>query len=252
MGRHFPLVIAAYNEAMVEALRGPLGTFVRPGDEVDLVSGNRDHALSVPTLNRWATDLSSVLPSGVRFAAHTSSLDKAATIAEQATPVLASILLEYEPQWDPLFTWEAGPSLTHFDQFATLCRARGRRAIAYPTGRPLLEPPLQRWAWDYGEIRKRVDDVYPQTQHWATVGSAGWSGAIQKLRSQWGSHGFDPATLTIQLTLGTRDNGLTAVAAAARLREARSQGVNRVYLWWAPEVLGDVTDFLGVLELAPG
>ncbi|MCI4373373.1 MAG: hypothetical protein L3K02_07015, partial [Thermoplasmata archaeon] len=177
MPRAVPLVIAAYNEAMVEAIQGPLRGFFRAGDEIDLVSGNHDRPLSVPTLNRWTTDLAGTLPAGVRFAAHTSGLGNATTIASQGVPRLSSILLDYEPNWDPAFTWDFAPSLAHFDQFASACRAAGRRAVAYPTGRPLREVALQGYGWDYGELRRHVDEVYPQTQHWSTVGSAGWSGA---------------------------------------------------------------------------
>ncbi len=248
MARTFPIVLAAYSDAMVEALGGPLRPYLRSGDEVDLVSGNHDRPLSVPILNRWTTQLGSILPSGVRFAAHTSGLDKVAAIAENAVPALSSILLDYEPNWDPAFAWEFGATLTHFDRFMAICRAKGRRAVAYPTGRALLEPPLQRWGWDYGEIRRHVDAVYPQTQHWATVGSAGWSEAIQKLRAQWTAHGFDASELQVQLTLGTRDNGLAPQIAIARLREARTQGVGRFYLWWAPDVLEETMKVLRELE----
>jgi hypothetical protein len=247
MARSTPLVIAAYNDAMVEALLGALRPYVRPGDEVDLVSGNHDRPLSVPVLNRWVSELQAALPSGVRFAAHTSSLEKVCSIATEAVPALASILLDYEPNWDPAFTWEFGPTLAHFDQFASLCHSRGRRAVAYPTGRPIQEAPLQRYGWDYGELRRHVDEVYPQTQHWATVGSAGWSGALGRLRSQWAAHGFDPRSLVVQLTIGDRDNGLAALGALSRYREAVAQGVGRVYLWWAPGVLEELRILLEAL-----
>jgi hypothetical protein len=248
MARSVPIVVAAYNDAMVEALRGPLQPFLRSGDEIDLVSGNHNRALSVPTLNRWATDLAVALPAGVRLAAHTSGLDKVMKIAEEAAPSLTSILLDYEPNWDPAFTWEFHSTLSYFDRFSSICRSHGRRAVAYPTGRTIQEPPLQPYGWDYGEIRRHVDDVYPQTQHWATVGSAGWSSAIQRLRSQWSAHGFDAQSLVIQLTLGNHDNGLPASAATARFREALAQGVRRLYLWWSPAAQDELAKLLASLE----
>jgi hypothetical protein len=248
MPRTIPLIFAAYNESMVSALRGPLRPYVHSGDEVDLVSGNHDQPLSVPNLNRWATELAAALPEGVRFAAHTSNLEKVATIATQSLPSLASILLDYEPNWDPEFTWEFAPTLAHFDRLAAVCRSGGRRAIAYPTGRPLQEGPLQRYGWDYGAIRGRVDDVYPQTQHWATVGPAGWSTVLQRLRSQWVAHGFDPRRLVVQLTVGDRDNGLPGSTVFDRFREAAAQGVGRVYLWWAPAFVADMAQLLRALE----
>jgi len=246
------MVIAAYAPPMVDALLGPLLPFLHPGDEIDLVSGNHDRPLSVPTLNGWATRLASSLPPGVRFAAHTSGLDKVAEIAQSASPRIASILLDYEPNWDPAFIWEFDRTLVHLDQFASLCRAHGRRAVAYPTGRPLAEAALQRYAWDYGEMRRHVDAVYPQTQHWSTVGTPGWTGAIGRLRSQWSAHGFDPATLVLQLTIGDKDNGLLSATALDRYRQASALGMGTFYLWWTPALLDEVRSLLTAVERDPG
>jgi hypothetical protein len=248
MGLPIPLVIAAYNDAMVAGLTGPLHRFLRPNDEVDLVVGNRDHPLSVPTLNRWAEAISTGSPPGVRLAAHTSSLEKVAEVARSADPAVASILLDYEPQWDPSFTWEFAPTLAHFDQFAAICRNSHRQAIAYPTGRPLLEGPLQRYAWDYGEIRRRVDDVYPQTQHWASLGSDRWRQVIERLRSQWARAGLPENRVTVQVTIGNRENGVGSEVATMRVREAVAMGVGRLYVWWAPDVLDETARFLAGVE----
>jgi hypothetical protein len=236
---------------MVDAVGGPLRPFLHAGDEVDLVSGNHDRPLSVADLNRWVARLIAALPPGIRFAAHSSSLAKVDSIAREADPKLASILLDYEPGWDPAFTWEFVPTLSHFDRFAAICHEHGRRAVAYPTGRPILEPPLQRYTWDYGELRGHVDAIYPQTQHWSTVGPTGWSSALRKLGAQWVAHGRDPRERVVQLTLGDRDNGLRTTDALARYQEARAQGVGGLYLWWAPSLLDETLRFLSALDSEP-
>jgi hypothetical protein len=249
MARTASLVIGVYNDSMVDALHGTLRSFLRAGDEVDLVSGNHDHPLSVPTLDRWASGLQEALPAGVRFAAHTSGLNHAAEIATGGAPIFTSILLDYEPNWDPQFTWDFPATLHHFDKFSAICRARSRRAVAYPTGRPLRETALQRYRWDYGELRAHVDGVYPQTQHWATLGSPGWTAAVRRLRSEWSAHGVEPGDLTVQLTLGDRDNGLPAETAIMRYSEAWVLGIRRFYLWWAPSMLDAVTAFLRAIDV---
>jgi len=248
MPRSIPITIAAYNESMVQALLGPLRPFVHAGDEVDLVSGNHDRPLSVPTLDGWVDQLLRALPEGVRFSAHTSGLENATSIAAQASPKLETILLDYEPNWDPEFTWDFTATLTHLDRFAQACHSRGRRAVAYPTGRPIKEPALQKYRWDYGEMRGHVDEVYPQTQHWATLDAPTWVAALEVLRSQRRAHALSPTALVAQLTIGDRENGLRAAPATERFREARSGGLERLFLWWAPTTLGEAEMFLGSLE----
>jgi hypothetical protein len=248
MTRSVPITIAAYNESMVQALLGPLRVFVHAGDEVDLVSGNHDRPLSIPTLDGWVDQLVLAVPEGVRFSAHTSGLDNATTIAAQASPKIESVLLDYEPNWDPEFTWDFAETLIHLDRFTQVCRSRGRSAIAYPTGRPIKEVALQRYRWDYGEMEGHVDEVYPQTQHWSTLDSATWASALEILRSQRRNHALSPTDLVAQLTIGDRENGLAAAPAAQRFREARTGGLGRLFLWWAPTLVGEVQQFLQALE----
>jgi hypothetical protein len=242
--RRFPLVVAAYNDEMVDHLLGSLRPLLRPGDGVDLVSGNRDHAVSITGLNRWVDALSGSVPGTVRLSAHTSSLGKVDQILAEGSPRLTSVFLDYEPQWDPEFSWEFGKTLAHFDAFAARCRAEGRRSVAYPTGRPLQEPPLRRYRWDYGEMRGHVDEVVPQTQHWATLGSGPWLGALRALRGQWVARGILPASATVQLTLGNRNNGLRREEAILRMREAVREGFGRLFLWWQPDLVEEVRLFL--------
>src|SRR5580658_1217750 len=133
--RSIPITIAAYNDAMVEGLTGTLRSYIHPGDEVDLVSGNHDRSLSIATLNAWVDRLARSLPPAIQFAAHTSGLKNAEEIAQRASPQISSILIDYEPKWDPMFTWDFPATLVYFQRFAQVCRSAHRRAIAYPTGR---------------------------------------------------------------------------------------------------------------------
>ncbi|MCI4364709.1 MAG: hypothetical protein L3K10_01400 [Thermoplasmata archaeon] len=248
MGRTLPIVLAAYNDTMVQAAASDLRPFLVPGDEVDLVTGNHSNPLSIPSLERWTRQLAGRLPEGVRFLAHTSGLGNAGKIASDAPPAIGSILLDYEPNWDPEFTWDFAGTLQHLDQFASNCRAHGRRAVAYPTGRPLLEGPLQGYGWDYAGMLGHVDEVYPQTQHWATLGSDRWAAALGKLRSQWSARGLDPGRRVVQLTVGDRENGVLAPVASERCREAIQDGIQRLFVWWSPAVMGELVSFLSALD----
>jgi hypothetical protein len=248
MSRAVPIVLAAYNEAMVQAIAGPLMPYVRPGDEIDLVSGNQMHPISVADLNRWQAALAARLPAGTSFAAHMSGLPKVEEAAAAMVPGIRSILLDYEPNFDANFTWEFAPTLAYVDRFAALCRAKGRRAVAYPTGRAIREGPLLAYRWDYAEFLRHADDAYPQTQHWASLGPGPWASALATLRSQFPPHGLDPRQVTVQLTIGSGGNAIPAEAAVDRYREALAGGLRPHYLWWSPPMAGELERFLRAIE----
>ena len=249
MARSVPVSVAAYNDRMVEAIAGPIGTFFRPGDEVDLVSGNGANPLSIADVNGWQERLTGSLPAGTTFSVHTSGLDHAAEAAARAAPPLRSVLLDYEPRYGPEFTWEFRSTLSHLDRFAAKCRRERRRAVAYPSGRPLLEPRRAPRAWDYAEMGRRVDDVYPQTQHWASLGARWWAAAVSRLRSQHAGHGLDPRSIVVQLTIGGTRNGIRWESALARYREVERGGLRRLFLWWSPPYGDDLARFLAALEV---
>jgi hypothetical protein len=248
MPRSIPITLAAYNEPMLQGILGPLRPYVHPGDEIDLVSGNQDHPLSVPQLNQWADALAAQLPAGTLFGAHMSGLDKVTVAAAGLSARYQSILLDYEPNFDAAFTWDFNPTLAHVDQFAAICRAKGKRAIAYPTGRALQEKPLLAYAWDYALLMRHADDSYPQTQHWSTMGPGPWANALATLRSQHQRNGLDPRSIVIQLTLGQGGNAIPADVAIQRYREAVAGGIRRLYLWWSPPMQAEIATFLAALE----
>jgi hypothetical protein len=212
-----------------------------------LVSGNDGHPLSVPTLNAWSERLAPALPPGVEFAAHTSGLAKVEEIARTASPRFGAILLDWEPNFDPAFSWDFRSALGVMDRFAAICRAYRRRAVAYPTGRPIQEADLAAYAWDYAEIARHVDEVQPQTQHWASLGAAAWARALARLREQHARAGWDPGRIAVQVTLGEGGNAIPPDQALARWREALAGGVGRLYLWWGPRFLPYLQEFLAAL-----
>jgi len=246
--RRFPVTVAAYSDAMVEEIAGPVARRLRSGDEVDLVIGNRDRPLDLATLDRWTSRLSASLPSEVTLLGHTSGLAKAFRLAREAPPAVRAVVLDYEPEYDPEFTWEFGPTRDHFERFAAGVRTTGRRAIGYPTGRPLREGPLQRFGWDYGELASKVDDLYPQTQHWARLGPEAWHAVLERLRSQLGRPGLGLPGGTVQVTLGDSVNAIAGDAAFERIREAEVGGPHRLFVWWSPSHGDELSKLLARLD----
>ena len=248
MARSVPVVLAAYNEQMVRAILQHGGAWMRPGDQIDLVSGNSAKPVSVPTLNAWATELAPILGSGVELAAHTAGLSNVEAISAGAAPAFRSIRYDYEPNFEPEFTWDFRATLQLMDRFAQSCRRHERRAVAYPTGRPLREAPLQQYGWDYGEIGRRVDELDPQTQHWASLGPGPWSEIIGRLHEQLARAGQSDSRPNLQLTIGQGGNAIDPDSAVQRFHEAERLGIARLFVWWAPEMEPAVEKFLGALD----
>ena len=93
-----------------------------------------------------------------------------------------------------------------------------------------------------------MDDAYPQTQHWASLGTAAWTSATAKLRAQHARRGLDPHTLVVQLTIGQGGNAIPSGPALERYRDVSREGLRRLYLWWSPPVVDDLSRFLAGIE----
>jgi hypothetical protein len=248
MNRRLAIILAVYNDAMIRAVAGLLAPRLRLGDRLDLVVGNRDRPVELATLTRWRAMLGATMPEEAIGTVHTCGERNVALVAHDGPPWVRSVLLDYEPDFDPEFTWELPGTLHHLDRLAGLCRGAGRRAIGYPTGRALLEGPLQAYRWDYGELGRHLDGVYVQTQHWARTGPETWARALGRLREQLGPTLWTTGDVAVQLTLGDGPNAVTVPVAVESYRTAESMGVRQLVLWWAPAFANEVAEFLGGIE----
>ena len=157
---------------------------------------------------------------------------RASTVAAiNSLPSLAGvegISSDWEPNNGSFTSWAFQDAVNNFTALATAAHAKGVKSYAYPTGRPLLEPSLQQYNWDYSKLPS--DAVWIETQTYVKNGATGVQGyeaAFQKLATQFAGQ-LD--RLRIQVSLGDGGNGTTPATAIAAFKYASTLGINHWYL----------------------
>jgi hypothetical protein len=234
----FSLIVQAYNAEQVDYLANTVAPHLRPGDIVDLVVMQTGDPAVV---NGWYSTLSAVLP-GVEYAAHAAGLANIRTLVAGLNPGVPRVLYDYEPNFEPEFTFDFPTTLSNFEQFASIVRSAGFKAIGYPTGRGLKN------GWDYGKIAVELDGVWDQTQGSLTGGISGFQTDVQKLLGQLSAQGFSPRNydFVCQATVGTGGNAVPPALTAQAMQYLAAQGFPKGYVWWS---LADEADLLTAIQL---
>jgi hypothetical protein len=239
-----PAVINAYNSAQVSLIIDQVAPRLRPGDQVALVNGNGGHSLDEGQLRQWVDQLVPHLPHGVTLCHHSSGLSNVEMSATATPSMCSSLLYDYEPNFEPEFTWDFASTLECFGKFATICHRANRQAVGYPTGRAILETGLLAYRWDYGQLRTCVDRLIVQTQHWAHLGAGAWNTALSKLQLQFSARGWSPEQIIPQVSIGGGPNAVVGSMARVVLEDAVRRGVGGVYVWWSPDAISDLVELL--------
>lgn len=143
--------------------------YLQSGDVVTVVSGNSNQQLNGTTdmtnLSNRLTALHDSLDSkGVTMTILTSRLDNVTTIANHISPSLASyIIYDYEPSYEPEFTYNFDTTLINIHSAATTARNKSFKGATAPTGRGLWNT-TDFPNWDYGLIADTTDFMITQTQ----------------------------------------------------------------------------------------
>lgn len=226
--------VEAFTSAQVNQLLGPEAPFLRPGDTVDLSRNLTNGTPDVATLDSWASELSARLPSGVRITARVDGLVNVRIAAQELSSLFVGITLDYEPNatYYPNWTWNASAAVGFFENATAICHDYHRLAIAYPTGRPLLESDLQAYGWDYGAIARTVDLLKVQTQTYAR-NSSRWDLAMAKLAGELSNASVPLTQLSVQVTVGGGPNEVSAPTGIAAIHLALNSSITSVYVWWS-------------------
>jgi hypothetical protein len=249
--RGFSLVIPIYNEAGLSAALTTLKPHLRRDDRFLIVSGNTDGQIDPAWINRAALELRETYPHAPIYAA-TSGLSNVAQAAQSVIDTVEAIVYIYEPNFpnQPEFSWDFGTTLARFSQAGAQIRSGGFRAVGKPTGRPLLQPSLQAYAWDYGELAATVDELFIQTQTYCKESPAAFARAIDEIVEQYGAQAEALSWLP-QVTIDPgAPNGTSVRQAQACLAEAQARGVSGAVLWWAPPFAGRAVSFIAALNRA--
>lgn len=229
-----------YNDAGLRALPELL-PLLEPSDTLMLVSGNVDKPLDLGWLETTLSRLTGDALPGVLLA--TAGLERLRALAEARLPASGLVYI-YEPNFAnvPEFSWEAEATLANVKEAAELT---GSVPFGFkPTGRPLYQTNLERYAWDYGAFAARADLLLVQTQTYCKNGS--FAEAVQKLGVQCReAQGKTLAQVTLDLSAR---NGVEARAGFACAHEIASSGLAGVTVWWSPRYAQEVSVFLELLR----
>jgi len=241
------ITFAANSTEEVESLLTTVRPYIEPGDSFDLVSGSPENStLSVPNVNRWAAELRDAFP-GHPIYAHTAGLTHYAEMAAGVGTNVSGILYDYEPGFEPEFTFNFTATLSNFRNVSEIAQAYGVASVGYPVGRPILEPNLAVYGWNYATLAGTVDALTVQTQTYCKAGASTYAEALSTVLGQYATEGL-PSLPEFQITIGnattTLPNGVTAGPAYDCAAELAPLGLHSLYLWWNEGALPDLLTFL--------
>jgi hypothetical protein len=211
--------------------------YIHSGDSVMLSSG-ASVSQSKPDdaqLNRYLAELQPRLPSGVTYEARTGGLANAQILADGVSHGFASLVYDYEPGFEPEFTFNFTRTLEAFANFSGIAHGAGFSAIGYPLSAPAWHTNSSAYGWNYGELATTtgVNRLQTQLQGAAHHGDGKWDAGVQELVSQYAGYDLSPSALSVQLTLATGNpNNITVATATADYEYAVQQGVGQVVLWF--------------------
>lgn len=245
--RGFGLVIPIYNEAGLTHAVTTLEPHLRADDRFMIVSGNATGRVDPVFINRAALTLRNTYPHIPIYTA-TSGLDNVIRAAAQLGPTVTALVYIYEPNFSnqPEFSWDFGVTLGRFRE--ARARSGDLRIVGKPTGRPLLQPSLQDYAWDYGELAATVDELFIQTQTYCKESAAAFGQAVDEVIAQYGVRA-KVSPWVPQITVDPdAPNGTSVARARACVAEARQKGVSGALLWWSPSYAGRAVSFIAALN----
>lgn len=242
---------AANSSAEVQTLLTTLRPYVLPGDAFDLVSGSPEGVpLSLTNLNRWAAELRSAYPSNAIYA-HTAGVANYATVAAGVSSDFAGVLYDYEPGFEPEFTYNFTQTLSDFANVSAIARAHGIESVGYPIGRPILGNGTGGIRWDYAALAGEMDQLVVQSQTYCHAGMSAFADAVETVQAQYAAEDL-PAVPEFQVTIGNATtslpNGVTSSTGIACADALVARGLPSVYVWWDEGGVAELVQFLAVLE----
>ncbi len=221
------LTLPVYNDRGLRAL-STLGPLLRPSDTLMLVSGNVARALELSWLEASLKVLRGAFPEQ-RVIAATAGHAHLTRLAESELAVGCLVYI-YEPFENvPEFSWDFKATQASLSRALGAVRGSGRCGIFKPTGRPLMQPSLRRYAWHYGALAGAADALFVQTQTYAHRGPETFSGAVTKLSQACAA---ELHKTYAQVTVDPKaPNATSPETAAACARLAEAQGLAGTTLW---------------------
>jgi hypothetical protein len=230
-------------------LQGPLLPYIYSGDSVMLSSGASVNQTPPDDsqLNHYLSELEPVLPAGVIYEARTGGTSNVAALAAGVSHSFTSLVYDYEPGFEPEFTYNFSKTMVAFENFSRIAHDAGFGAIGYPFSAPAWHANASSYGWNFGQLdaRSGVDSLQVQLQGAAHQGESTWQLGVQALLAQYADYGLPPSALSVQITIAEGDpNNVSVADAYADYQYATEQGVGQIVLWFNSGTLQDVLQFL--------
>ena len=249
--RGFTLILPVYDDAGLTHTLTTLEPYIRDEDRFMIMSGNTAGPIDTAWINKAALELRATYPYARLYAA-TSGLGNFTRATAEVGDLIEAVVYVYEPNFpnQPEFSWDFSQTQVHFTEAAKLARQSGFRAIGKPTGRPVIQPSLAEYAWDYGVLGGTVDELLIQTQTYCKDGATEFGLALDAIKAQYQAN--DPTLPWLpQITIApNHPNGTSVAQAQACLEAARERGIEGTVLWWSPPYAERTVEFLNDLNTA--
>jgi hypothetical protein len=230
-------------DAGASLLAGSYAGYVRAQDRYDLSLGNPNNAhhptLDLNLVRQWLSILNHRWPSGAyglnagEKILHTSGYINAAYAARSAPAEIGAISEDWEPGFEPEFSFNFGTVLHWASALYSVAHANHRNAIFFVTGRGLGQ---YSGSWNYGLLASKLDHVTVQTQAncYGQNSQVNMANAVRMLISQFRQYGQPLNKLTVVVSVPIEYNAVSPYTAAHCVETALSLGVTHAEVYWSP------------------
>lgn len=242
--------IAVYNGLEVSAVIHDLAGELRAGDGIAVVmdsnasNWNRD--------NEFARELHAAFPN-VTLRAYlsldggTGRAGGLSTTIGSLSPLFTQASADWEVNGPVEFNASLSASLTYFHDFAQIVEPTGRAAIGYPSGRGIFGSyagaPDH---WNYGTFATELNGMTIESQGLCAA-TGQWAPAVSKIWAEYNASHLSTATLSLQISLGSTGNGVSASQAIGCATYWRHLDHGNLFFWWEMDQLGSLETVLRAL-----
>ena len=241
------ITFAADSNLEVNFLLTTARFYVESGDSFDLVSGSPENSsLGVRNIDNEAQELHSAYPQDTVYA-HTAGIAHYSSMAAGVGSDVSGILYDYEPGFEPEFTYNFTRTVLSFENATVEAHAHGLLSVGYPIGRVLLDRAYLQYDWNYATLALAVDRLVVQTQTYCVQGASTFATAISAALDEYKAAGLTTVP-TFQVTIGNATtqlpNGVTATPAFDCAQDLSTYGLHSLYVWFDEGGESNVIEFL--------
>ncbi len=223
---NYDVTFAITNDAALNDIFGN-SSMVVSGDSFEIVASNPT------TINNWALELHDAFP-GTKIYAHVSGITNFETLAPEVGKYVTGIYYDYEPGYEPEWTYNFADTEVNFRTVAAVAKEYGIQSVGYPSGLPLLKSYLADYHWNYATLGGIVSRMVIQAQLFCQLSTADYARALGVVVDQYAAAGLKTLP-EFQITVGSPSvypHAVDPAQAYACAQVAQSDGLKASFVWW--------------------